>query len=1793
MTAIPGYILKDTIKQTGVLSVFRGIREKEQSNVIIKTTASEHPQPLEIARLKHEYEITQSLKGQFGIIESYELAPYDHQIALIMEDVEGISLSRLIRARTLDITTGLRIAINIAKCLQAIHSAHVIHKDIQPQNIIIQPDKKAIKIIDFGLSTRLERERISVKPPELMEGTLAYISPEQTGRMSREITYRSDFYSLGVVLYEIFTGQLPFNSSNPLELIHFHIAKDPIPPHEINQKIPLMLSKLILKLLEKDGENRYKSASGLFFDLENCLQQLQQKGIIETFSLCTKDQYEYLYIPEKLYGRREQIQTLYKTFEKTVEGKCRLVLVRGPAGIGKSVLIQEVQKPLSQVAGFFITGKFEQFKRNIFRTAIIEAFEQLVRQILSEPENTVAEWKNKILKSLGANGQAIIDVIPDLEAVIGKQKPLPHLPPRETRERFDAAFLAFIRTFISKNHPLILFLDDLQWIDFGSIKLLKSLMRDPQINHLLILGAYRQNEVPSNHPLSLAIEEIDKITGRVVNIDLPPLEQRHIAELLSDTFYQSTPRLKEFAHIIKEKTEGNPYFVKEIMKTLYINKQVNFDGQSKQWEWSVDSLRLIEATNNVVELLSLSISKTSEEAQQVLKIAAALGNIFNLNTLAEVVAKEEPEVVKLLRIPVEKGMIIPIGDTYEFFSEYDETVKSFYRYENVNLSFKFAHDRVQQTAYDLMSDKEKQTVHYEVGKRLLAATGKEDLEEELFTIVYHLNHASDPAADPKETLTYAQLNLQASEKAKNASSFYPALTFALQGLKWLTAEQKESEYDLWYALSVELAECYYHIGEIDRSHQIYQETLPKAKTMEDKVKILIRCNDLYQMKHQYELAINKASEALEWFGYKLPKKITPFVLWKELLRLRWFLYRYPPEAIENLPPMTDSRMLMVSGLLAAMVIPAKIANLPLFFVVCIRLLMLTAHGISPYTVVGLAVVSVMSPWLLKNYDLSFDLATLAIKLADQHAYRTIEHFPLYTFSAFVADRKHTLEQCNHMLMEAYEKGVAAGDLIFSGYALFMVCWIGIFSGESINQLLQKTERAYSFNKRYHKAFPTEFSIVLRRYFLALQGKSKGPHTLSDEQFDTEKLWNHYLESGDFYLNVAIGICQANLCFLHEDYQQAKSWLEKGKNHLISRVNFQVWVHTHYLECLILAALYPNQTPKEQKKSLKTMRKNLKLLKEWSERYPVNKRHYYPLAKAEYERLLQSKENILDLYLEAIDKARTDHFIHDEAIANELAGKYQLEKGRKEIAETFLLEALWGYHQWGARVKVQLLKTNYPSMLHHPELSRKNGKKTSDIDLMEVIKISRKIPRKLVVDQIIDHLMKNTVPATAADKAFLLLSKQGRLVVMGEWDNRSQRAILLRSLPLDEKSGSLCLKAVSYVEKVKEPLVLPSVCQEGLFVNDPYIVKNQVQSILCLPLIHKGRLIGILYLENAEKNNAFTQNRVEMLQLLSPEFAIAIDNASLFAHLKQTMEELGNYQNALEKKVEERSIELTTKNEELERVVEKLHHVQKQMVQQEKLSALGLFNQGVAQEIQDPLNAVNHFSEVVIDQLKETVEEIKKQRTDLDVKVLAHSIGKVCDMTKEINENGAKIKKIVDLMLEHGQMRKGKLALVNVNDLLHESSEIAHENFLSKNEAFTVNIEEHFDQTIPKIEAFPQDLFRVFFNIIQNALYFSNEKKTTTDGRFVPAVTLTTKQEKGFVDILIRDNGSGIPEEIIDHVSTQFFTTKPLGIGTGLGLSLSRDLIVHEHGGQLAIHSSTDNENSFTEIRIKLPTRSPK
>jgi serine/threonine protein kinase len=815
-TNLLGYQLLEQVSATEKTVVYRGVRQSDQKNVILKLNGTVYPTIEEINKLRHEYEISKQIQFQ-GIVNPLGLEQYQNRLALVFPDFGGISLQKFLTTYSLDLQHFLVLAIQLADILTHLHKYQIIHKDINPKNIIIHPDTLEIKITDFSIAEHLPQNVSAGIQSHELEGTLPYISPEQTGRMNRSVDYRSDFYSLGVTFYEMLTGHVPFTTTDVLELIYAHLAKVPVSPTDIIPEIPEVISDMVMKLMAKRAEDRYQMAEGLKYDLECCLEQFKSFGKIKPFSLCQRDQSTQLMIPQKLYGREAEITTLLNTFQQVCTGSRELVLVSGYSGVGKTSLIQEIHKPLVRHRGRFISGKFDQFQCNIPYSALIQAFRELIHQLLTEDEESLLDWKNKLLNALEGNGKIIIDLIPEVELIIGSQPPVTPLNViniTESQNRFNRVFQQFIHVFCSKFHPLVLFLDDLQWSDSASLQLIQELLNHSESQYLLIIGAYRDHEVYPSHPLLKLVTEIQQLGMKIHAINLQPLTLDTVQQLLSDTLKKSED-LQELAKLIFNKTQGNPFFVNQLLKTLYKDQLLYFDSKNSQWLWDIHQIQSVDIIDyNIVDLVARNIKELSDQTIEVLKLAACIGYKFSLKTLATINQNSKSNTAQQLWEALQAGLVIPLHHAGK--NAFFESLECY----KTKIEYKFLHDRVQQAAYSLIPENQKKITHLTIGRFLLKKTDLSCLENSIFDIVNQLNAGRELLTKQQERNQLVNLNLTAAKKAKAATAYHTAAEYLNVCLELLSESAWQEQYDLTFEIYREATQIAYLTTDFERSEQL-------------------------------------------------------------------------------------------------------------------------------------------------------------------------------------------------------------------------------------------------------------------------------------------------------------------------------------------------------------------------------------------------------------------------------------------------------------------------------------------------------------------------------------------------------------------------------------------------------------------------------------------------------------------------------------------------------------------------------------------------------------------------------------------------------------------------------------------------------------------------------------------------------------------------------------------------------------------------------------------------------------
>ncbi|MEH1861674.1 MAG: AAA family ATPase [Nostoc sp.] len=1558
MIALPGIAIQNKIYESSNSLVYRGIRD-DGVGIVVKMLKLDYPSPQELTRYRQEYKITRSLKLE-GVIKAYSQQDYQRTLVILLEDFGGESLEKWMHKRPenfcpMPLSTFLGVAIAICDILGRIHAANVIHKDINPGNIVLNLDTGVVKIIDFGIATQFNRTNPTFKSPHVLEGTLAYLSPEQTGRMNRLLDYRTDFYSLGVTFYELLTGQLPFPTTDILELVHCHIAKQPDPPHELNTTIPKPVSDIIIKLMAKNAEERYQSAWGIKADLEICAEQLAEIGQISSIQLALQDASGQFQIPQKLYGRDKEVAMLLAAFDRVAcpESNCvaalsnnwettsqreqagnpkfqvEMMLVSGYAGIGKSALVQEIYKPITQKRGYFISGKFDQFQRNIPYSAIADALQKLIQQLLSEPDEHLQQWRSQLLRALGTNGQIIIDIIPEVELIIGKQSPVPEVGATEAQNRFHRIFGQFVRVFCSESHPLVIFLDDLQWIDSATLKLIELMLLDEQTQSLFLIGAYRDNEVNPTHPLALMLERLRKQGAKLQEITLIPLTLEPLSQLIAETLHQNADTVRALAELVLRKTEGNPFFVSEFLRMLHSENLLTFDppqsharcypagtlranksaeppnalapltkgshsragvppversgvGSKGEWQWNIAQIQAQNITDNVVELMLVKLKKLPESTQQILKLAACIGAEFNLDVLS-IVCDQSPQLVFLDLLPaIQNGLIQPL-------SELDENL--------LIKEHKFLHDRVQQAAYALIDEAHKQIVHLQIGRNLLCKTSPECLSDRLFEIVDHLNHGIELVSEQPERNEIARLNLIAVQKAKAAIAYGVAKKYLATARVWLAASSWQINYDLSLDLYLETTEVAYLCGDFEQVEYWVAIVLQEARTVLDTVKV-------YEVKIQTDIAqnhllkaINTGLQVLQQLGISFPETPSQLDIQLELDAIASLFSEKQIKDLIHLPEMTEPEKLAAMRILSRITITAWIAAPDLMALLVSKQVSLSfEHGNSFASSFAYANFGLVLCGKVEDIETGYEFGQLALRQLSQPKSHSLIARTSLIVNTFIIHWKDHVRDTLQPLLEIYQSGLETGDLEFAAYGAHSYCFNSYVVG---NELVEVEREMAAYNealRQIKQEIALTWNQIFHQAIANLMGYSVNPTRLVGKFYNEENGLPQHEAANDGTAIFDVYFNKFFLCYLFCEYAQAIENSTIAERYLIRITGTPIAPFYYLYDTLTRLATYPESSAQAQEEILKKIAVSQDKIKQWAHYAPMNHLHKYHLVQAETARVLGQLLEAEEFYEQAIQGAKDNEYLQEEALAYELAAKHYLARGREKIAQTYMKEAHYCYERWGAYAKVKDLETRYPQLFPqssgmayvpiHKTSGTTSNRSPIAFDLTAVMKASQAISSEIELDQLLGSLMQILIENAGAQTGCLLLENDGEWVIEASCElNDGNNICATRVLQSMSMANCLPESIIQYVIRTHETVILNNAAREGNFINEPYIQHNQTQSLLCLPLLNQSKLVGVLYLENQLAAGAFTPERSQILNLLSSQAAIAIENARLYSKLR--------------------------------------------------------------------------------------------------------------------------------------------------------------------------------------------------------------------------------------------------------------------------------------------------------------------
>lgn len=1467
MISISGYALREKMRHNHNIDTYYALRLKDSRRVLLKTPSKHHSSSENLAILQHEYYLLNMIEAP-TIIKAYDFLQNLQMPVLILEDVKGQLLTSYLLMHQLDIESFLILALQLVDIVGELHQRNIIHKEIKPSNIVIDPEQLNLKLVDLSTSSKLTEETFDYLKLGTFAKDLAYISPEQTGRINRPVDYRTDFYSLGITFYEMLTNRLPFQTVDTLELVHCHIAKKPPAVLEIRPDTPKMLDAIIEKLLCKMPEDRYSSIIGIKLDLKECLNQWQQKKSINEFVLGQNDIRDHLSISRTLYGRELQVDKLIKVFNRISLGGKEIILIAGYSGIGKTSLVKEVHKPIIQHRGYYIQGKFDQLQRSIPYSAIVAAFKNLVKQVLSESESKLERLKKLLIHSLGNIGQVVIDVIPEVELIIGKQPPVLPLSPAETQIRFNLVFQNFVRVFAQAEHPLVMFLDDLQWADNSSLNFIENLLQDRETNYLLLIGAYRDNEINENHPLQLSINNLNKNKANVSTLILKPLRLNNIQMLLADTLSNAHKKIQDLAKCIFDKTHGNPFFINEFLKLIYQQNLLTFSYEHGAWEWDLIKIQQQSATDNVIDLLTAKIHLLPKPTQEILKLGSCFGYQFNFKTLQIINSQPISQIAEQLWQAIKANLIYPVEEAYKTsgLMGLNESISL----TNTSLQYIFVHDRVQQAAYQLIKEQERPDIHLKIGRLLLKDKPVVAHDVRIFDVLKHFNQSISLIHKSSERLQLAQYNLWAGQKAKLASAYDVANEHLSLGVQLLKPYNWKKNYPLTFQLFKEFAVCRYLVGDFKTADKSFSELLKHASGSLDKIEIYRLKIEMLSTLGNHTEALQIGLNALRHFGMKIPKKPNLIHILLSIYKIKFQLRHTKIEHLK-LPLMSDVKQIALVNLITQLLNSAFITNQQLFVILtCKNILLSLKYGYTESTSMSIPVYAFIIMHSLNWYDEAISFVALYNRLKQEYGASNFEGKNQFVLGSFIEPYQKSLNLCNNTVINAFKLCCEVGDLVYSNYSNILLIFHALSAGKNLDEIKKNVKSALSFMSRMKIS---DFVNVAKFWDYLTQCLERPGFTKIKQLSLFEKNiinGKNKTELSFFYSSLT------QLHFLLGNFAEA---VKSGNNHeLYSEYNKGMISHLdgkffYALSLLAILSQAPKSKYRHYLKKIKQLKAFIKKYETWC---PENFKAYSLLIDAEYMSLKKQNESVLALYEQAIEAALASGLVLVAAIANERAAYFCNKIKIDNIAKIYLSHAHHYFKDWGAHTKVKLLEqsTETSALInYYPDLQVKSP----TIDMLAVLKFNQLISSEIRLDKLLQKLLVIVLENAGAQRGIILTQNNEKWVVEAE-GNLDHQTIHLDS-PMDKAGVAAYPRSIlNYVQRTQKAIILNDAIQSELTFQDEYVQQENPRSLLMMPLFYKSQLCRVLYLENNSSSYTFTPSHLDNLQLLASQAMISLENA---------------------------------------------------------------------------------------------------------------------------------------------------------------------------------------------------------------------------------------------------------------------------------------------------------------------------
>ncbi|WP_133259663.1 AAA family ATPase [Pseudochryseolinea flava] len=1697
MIAIPGYTIIDVLSTNSSIALLRAEKAADGTRVLLKIPLGDSVESKNAIEIEHQYNVRSKFELDAALRITDKLC-IDSTLFLVFQNVESIPLQSYLEKKLPSLAELLSIAIQLASIVETLHAYDIILHDVRPQSFLIDPITSTVTLSDWRHAQHTGLPYPKDYREKKLATAAAYISPEQTGRMEIDVDERSDIYSLGIVLYELFTGQPPFTRSDTNELVHAHLAIEPIPPTTINDLLPETLSEIILTLIQKKPGDRYQRMRAVKSDLINCYHQLITKGKIENTACRQYDVSSTFKIPSDLYGREDELEHVLRAFD-SIAVQSEFICLQGGSGIGKSAFVQAIQAKLQNKNVIYLQGKCDQHNQRVPYGVFAQALNTFVLQ-----------WKDKDKKQQGntiaalhAQGEAlsiVTNITPDLRQILGCHA-LPPLAPVEAQKRLALALTNFLQTLATGEHPLLLFLDDLQWADEASLDFINTL-NDARTKHIMIIGASRELTAPFGRPSSSY-----KGKTQARKISLTPLTERHVAELLADTLGSHPVKTQPLADHIITHTLGNPLFIHEKLQTLHKEGFLYFDDTRRQWTWSLEKIRANNCADSSLALITQKVQRLSKTTQQTLIYAACIGMHFDLFTLAALLDKPDHEVADELREATHENLIHLNRNT-------PATKAGLPR-----ISYTFVHDQVQQAIRACITLVEKQEIELSIGYFLLERLSPEELQNRIYVVVHYFNAAQALLETENQRLEVAKLNFQAGEKAKSTTAYALAHQYFDTSLEMISQSLWSTDHRFCYNLYCYTAETAYLTRQFEKADSLISKLLKAVVANHEHASIqLIQIQSLVYQQRNKE-AVELGIAVLKSLGVTIPTRhATANVLWK-YIKSKWLIRGKKPEDLEKLPIMQDPNAILAMRTIQSITASAYHVMPNVYPLLILKMFALSIHyGNAVESPLAYATYGAIVNGIELNNSVCHRFGRVAINMLHTGNDTAIKQRTLLIYNLINRPSGESIHESIDDLRQCYKTGIEQGDLEYAVYTSNAYCMMLCLSGKNLSWAKDEMIRLNTAPWAINPGNTTNDNEALIQYISNLLDENGDTVDLTGEYYDEEKGFPTILKASQSSKLFTCYIFKMHLCLVHGNYDAGIQNIKLAQQYETSSHGVVLMPIFYFYASLLYFGAY------EKTRGTKLLRngKDFKSkLKRWADQVPVNFLHRYQLAQAEFYRVSGNHESALAHYDLAIRQAQENHFVQDEALAHERLAQFWTDRGQKNAARTYISSALDAYKKWGCELKIRHITT----LLGSQDISRDNNtpvtlheqSNPSSLDLATVLKASTTLSSEVVFDKLLDKLMKFVIENAGAQAGYFIIDWGGKLFIEARQSVNDHKSIKLK-LAISETT-LVPRSIIEHVFQYREDVVLHDARVNNPFSDDPSIVSGQVKSALCIPALNQGKLVGVLYLENNLMSGAFTKDRVELLKLLSGQIAVSIENAILYEQL--------------ERKVQERTAEIQIQKEEIQK--------QKQLVE-EKSQFKEQFFANMSHEIRTPMTAIIGMSELIFD-------------TPLSEKQTEYAKG-----IKYSSEN---LLAIINDILDYAKIEAGKFSFVNkpfqIRDRITRLQYIVKQ--LAEEKGITLLIS--IDTAIPdQLIGDPLRLHQILLNLISNAIKFTEKGNVSVTITQVSANETSVILSFSVKDtgVGIAEEKLNFIFETFSRIEDELNVP-----GTGLGLFIAKKLVEEQGG----------------------------